>query len=70
MAPPAALLDVDGTLVDTNYQHAIAWCRAFREHKKGKRPPGGQALSKRPLPLAGKVFYFGGVLYIAARAGS
>ena len=27
---PAAILDVDGTLVDTNYQHAIAWYRAFR----------------------------------------
>jgi HAD superfamily hydrolase (TIGR01509 family) len=26
----AALLDVDGTLVDTNYHHAIAWHRAFR----------------------------------------
>jgi HAD superfamily hydrolase (TIGR01549 family) len=26
------VLDVDGTLVDTNYQHAIAWHRAFREH--------------------------------------
>ena len=30
--PPAAILDVDGTLVDTNYQHALAWFRAFREH--------------------------------------
>ncbi len=29
---PAAILDVDGTLVDSNYQHAIAWFRAFREH--------------------------------------
>jgi len=28
----AALLDVDGTLVDTNYHHALAWFRAFREH--------------------------------------
>ena len=28
----AALLDLDGTLVDTNYQHAIAWYRAFHEH--------------------------------------
>jgi HAD superfamily hydrolase (TIGR01509 family) len=28
----AAILDIDGTLVDTNYQHAIAWYRAFREH--------------------------------------
>ena len=29
---PAAVLDIDGTLVDTNYQHAIAWYRAFRQH--------------------------------------
>src|SRR5215217_6603886 len=28
--PPAAILDIDGTLVDTNYQHAVAWFRAFR----------------------------------------
>ena len=28
----AALLDVDGTLVDTNYHHAIAWYRALRQH--------------------------------------
>src|SRR5437763_9320716 len=27
-----AILDIDGTLVDTNYQHAIAWYRAFRDH--------------------------------------
>jgi HAD superfamily hydrolase (TIGR01509 family) len=26
-----AILDVDGTLVDTNYQHAVAWYRAFRK---------------------------------------
>ena len=26
------ILDVDGTLVDTNYHHAIAWFRAFRAH--------------------------------------
>ena len=31
-AKPAAILDVDGTLVDTNYQHALAWHRAFRQH--------------------------------------
>jgi HAD superfamily hydrolase (TIGR01509 family) len=28
-----AILDIDGTLVDTNYQHAIAWYRAFRQHE-------------------------------------
>ena len=27
-----AILDIDGTLVDTNYHHAIAWFRAFLEH--------------------------------------
>ena len=32
MAVEAALLDVDGTLIDTNYQHALAWYRAFRRH--------------------------------------
>ena len=30
--PPTAILDIDGTLVDTNYQHALAWFRAFRQH--------------------------------------
>jgi HAD superfamily hydrolase (TIGR01549 family) len=30
--PQIAILDVDGTLVDTNYHHAIAWFRAFRRH--------------------------------------
>jgi HAD superfamily hydrolase (TIGR01509 family) len=33
----AAILDVDGTLVDSNYHHAIAWYRAFRE--QGLTPP-------------------------------
>jgi HAD superfamily hydrolase (TIGR01509 family) len=27
-----AILDIDGTLVDTNYQHALAWFRAFAHH--------------------------------------
>jgi HAD superfamily hydrolase (TIGR01509 family) len=30
--PQIAILDVDGTLVDTNYHHTIAWFRAFRRH--------------------------------------
>ncbi|MGY1604087.1 HAD family hydrolase [Geodermatophilus sp. SYSU D00815] len=30
MSSTIAVLDVDGTLVDTNYQHALAWYRAFR----------------------------------------
>ena len=29
--PPAAIIDIDGTLVDSNYQHALAWYRALRE---------------------------------------
>jgi HAD superfamily hydrolase (TIGR01549 family) len=33
----AAILDIDGTLVDSNYFHAIAWYRAFRAH--GHTPP-------------------------------
>ena len=33
MAVEAALLDVDGTLIDSNYQHALAWYRAFRRHE-------------------------------------
>ena len=28
---PAAILDLDGTLVDSNYHHALAWFRALRE---------------------------------------
>jgi HAD superfamily hydrolase (TIGR01509 family) len=27
---PAAIVDLDGTLVDTNYHHTLAWYRAFR----------------------------------------
>lgn len=30
--PTTIVLDIDGTLVDTNYQHAIAWHRALRNH--------------------------------------
>jgi len=29
----AAILDLDGTLVDSNYQHALCWYRAFREQR-------------------------------------
>jgi HAD superfamily hydrolase (TIGR01549 family) len=31
---PAAILDIDGTLVDTNYHHTIAWYRAFMQSGK------------------------------------
>ncbi len=29
--PLAVIFDIDGTLVDTNYQHALGWYRAFRK---------------------------------------
>jgi HAD superfamily hydrolase (TIGR01549 family) len=32
MSVPAAILDIDGTLVDSNYQHTLAWYRALRQH--------------------------------------
>jgi HAD superfamily hydrolase (TIGR01549 family) len=32
MTRPAAILDIDGTLVDSNYFHALAWYRAMRAH--------------------------------------
>jgi HAD superfamily hydrolase (TIGR01549 family) len=32
MDSPVALLDIDGTLVDSTYHHAIAWHRAFARH--------------------------------------
>jgi HAD superfamily hydrolase (TIGR01549 family) len=32
MTKPAAILDIDGTLVDSNYFHAVAWYRAMRAH--------------------------------------
>src|SRR5688500_8997883 len=28
---PSILVDVDGTLVDTNYLHTVAWWRAFQD---------------------------------------
>jgi len=34
----AVLVDVDGTLIDSVYQHALAWQRAFADH--GVRVPG------------------------------
>ena len=32
MAKPGVLFDVDGTLVDTTYLHAVAWWEALRQH--------------------------------------
>ncbi|HEX2096757.1 MAG TPA: HAD family hydrolase [Solirubrobacterales bacterium] len=31
--PLTLIVDIDGTLVDTNYHHAIAWQRAFRANR-------------------------------------
>ena len=31
-ATMTAILDIDGTLVDTNYQHTISWARALARH--------------------------------------
>jgi HAD superfamily hydrolase (TIGR01509 family) len=31
-AASTVVVDVDGTLVDTNYHHTLAWARALREH--------------------------------------
>ena len=30
--PLLAILDIDGTLVDTNYHHTLSWARAFARH--------------------------------------
>lgn len=32
-APDTVLLDVDGTLVDSNYHHVVAWRNAFAQHE-------------------------------------
>jgi HAD superfamily hydrolase (TIGR01509 family) len=55
---PAAILDIDGTLVDTNYHHAIAWYRAFLQ-------------SDRELPLwrIHRHIGMGGDQLVAALAG-
>ena len=54
------ILDADGTLVDTNYHHAIAWYRAFRRYdvddpgldhpprdRDGRRPAGRRRRGRR-----------------------
>ena len=32
MSRPGVIVDVDGTMLDTNYLHVLAWLRAFRAH--------------------------------------
>jgi beta-phosphoglucomutase-like phosphatase (HAD superfamily) len=41
MSGPAAILDIDGTLVDSNYQHTIAWYRAQCQHDQHVAVAGG-----------------------------
>jgi HAD superfamily hydrolase (TIGR01549 family) len=55
----AVVLDVDGTLVDTNYHHALAWYRAFRRH--------GVVL---PVWRLHRHVGMGGDKYVAAVAGA
>lgn len=56
--PPAAILDIDGTLADTNYQHAVAWYEAFRQQ--------GVTL---PLWRIHRHIGMGGDQFVAALAG-
>jgi HAD superfamily hydrolase (TIGR01509 family) len=58
VSPPAAILDIDGTLVDTNYHHAIAWYRAFEQ--------SGEIL---PLWRVHRHIGMGGDQLVAALAG-
>ena len=58
MSRPAAILDIDGTLVDTNYHHAIAWYRAFLQ--------SGEVL---PLWRIHRHIGMGGDQLVAALAG-
>jgi len=43
----AVLLDIDGTLVDSNFAHAAAWSDAFAAHGRHHTP-------EQILPLIGK----------------
>lgn len=57
-APDTAVLDVDGTLVDSTYHHAVAWFRAFA------------ALSEpQPLWRLHRLIGLGGDRLVAAAAG-
>jgi HAD superfamily hydrolase (TIGR01549 family) len=53
-----AIFDVDGTLVDTNYQHALAWFRAFRRYDV-----------TRPMWRIHRGIGMGGDLFVSAVAG-
>ena len=53
-----AIFDVDGTLVDTNYQHAVAWFRALRRYD-----------ITRPLWRIHRGIGMGGDLFVSAVGG-
>ena len=53
-----AIFDVDGTLVDTNYQHALAWFRALRRYD-----------ITRPMWRLHRGIGMGGDLFVSAVAG-
>ena len=53
-----AVLDIDGTLLDSNYHHAVAWSRAFRDHA-----------SPVPLWRVHRALGMGGDKLVAAVAG-
>jgi HAD superfamily hydrolase (TIGR01549 family) len=53
-----AIFDVDGTLVDTNYQHAVAWFRALRRYD-----------ITRPMWRIHRGIGMGGDQFVAAVAG-
>jgi HAD superfamily hydrolase (TIGR01509 family) len=55
---PIAILDIDGTLVDTNYHHAISWYRALR-----------QLGATVPLWILHRHIGMGGDQFVAAVAG-
>jgi HAD superfamily hydrolase (TIGR01509 family) len=56
--PPAVVLDIDGTLVDSNFQHAWCWHRALRQH--------GQVV---PLWRVHRIIGMGGDRLVAALTG-
>ncbi|CAA9522863.1 MAG: HAD-superfamily hydrolase, subfamily IA, variant 1 [uncultured Solirubrobacteraceae bacterium] len=56
--PAAAILDIDGTLVDSNYHHAVAWYRALRQYG-----------AIRPLYAIHRLIGMGGDQLVAEIAG-
>ena len=69
MADPAFLFDLDGTLVDSVYQHVLAWREAleaagiqlavWRIHWRGSHPLDGTIAAFEPLQRDGKILSWG-----------